>query len=76
MIEQSDNESETSACPPPVFVPEGENGAAQPLVGSAVCCDKFEKYVTSLSSHHYKSSHITGCITGVLLKPILTTMLL
>ncbi len=29
MIEQSDNECQTSDCPPPVFVPEGEKGYAQ-----------------------------------------------
>ncbi len=29
MIEQSDSKSETSDHPPPVFVLEGENGAAQ-----------------------------------------------
>ncbi len=29
-MEQSDSDSETSAHPPSVFVPEGQNGAAQP----------------------------------------------
>ncbi len=29
-IEQSDSDSETSACPPPVFVPKRGNAAAQP----------------------------------------------
>ncbi len=29
MIERSESDSETSDCPPPVFVPEGRNGAAQ-----------------------------------------------
>ncbi len=32
LIGQSDNNSETSHFPPPVFVPEGGNGAAQPDV--------------------------------------------
>ncbi len=32
MIEQSDSESETSVCPPPVFFLEGGNEAAQPQV--------------------------------------------
>ncbi len=30
MIEQSDSDSETSDCPPPIFVPEGGNATAQP----------------------------------------------
>ncbi len=30
------------------------------LVGNAVCCDKFKKYITSLSLCHYKSLRVTG----------------
>ncbi len=30
MIEHSDSEIEISVCPPPVFIPEGGNAAAQP----------------------------------------------
>ncbi len=55
------------------------------LVGSAVCHDKFKKFITSLSSHHchhiikshyWSQRSIWGYFTGVLLKPILMTNLL